>query len=151
MFSFGVGSLIISATAGVFTIGKLQNISINVTYENAQMRGGLDIFPMDTQIFDGAVEGSFEHADMDLSNIGRMIAESGAFASSALTITGQTKPQVFKMVLSGTTNGATSTVTLFRVYVPSLTLDFSRTEYMIPSMNFIAHYTTATGMLKWMS
>lgn len=152
-FNFGVGTLQISATAGVFNVGKLQNVSINVSYENAQLRGGRDVFPCNTQFFDGSVEGSFENGDIELSQIGLIIAGSGAFAGAAgsgtVTMTGESKPQRFKLRLSGVTNGITSTITIHRVYVPSLTLDFSRTEYMIPSMNFIAEFSTATGLMTW--
>lgn len=151
-FIFGVGTLQVSATGGIFSLGKVQNVSINVTYENAQLRGGTDVFPVNTQFFDGAIEGSFEHADIDLSEIARVIAGSGSFAgaggSGTLTITGLSKPQRFQLIFSGVTNGVTATVKIHRVYIPSLTLDFSRTEYMIPATDFVAEAGT-TGLMSW--
>ena len=151
-FLFGVGTLSISATAGTMTIGKLQTISINITYEQAQLRGDTDIFSTDTQFFDGNIEGSFEHADIDLSNVSIMLAGSGAHAgaggSGTFTLTATHTPPNFKMEFSGVTNGITSTLTLPKVRVPSLTLDFSRTEYAIPSMNFVAEETGGT-LMTW--
>lgn len=150
---FGVGELQVSATAA-HTVGKLQNVSFNISYENALMRGGSDVFACDFQAYDGSIEGSFEHGDITLSAIGNIIASTGdwtdnATTSGVLTMTGESKPTVFKLVFSGVTNGVTSTITLQRVYCPGLTLDFSRTDYMIPSMNFVAVYSTASGMLTW--
>ena len=79
---FGVGTLQISATAGVFSVAKLQNVSINITYENSQLRGSTDVFPCNTQFFDGAVEGSFEHGDVELSQVALMLGGSGTFAGA---------------------------------------------------------------------
>jgi len=150
-FNFGVGTLQVSG-ASLFSVAKLQNVSINISFENAQLRGSSDIFPCNTQFFDGSVEGSFEHGDIELSQIAQLISSAGSFAgaggSGTLTMTGTVKPQAFKLVLSGVTNGVTSTITIHRVFIPSLTLDFTRTEYMIPAMNFIAEAGT-TGLLTW--
>jgi len=151
----GVGTLQISATAGAFSIGKLQNVSINISYESAQLRGSEDVFACDTQFFDGSVEGSFEHGDIELSQIAKLLGGSGAFAgaggSGTMTLTGQSKPglgSAFKIRISGVTNGVTSTVIIQRAFIPSFTLDLSRTDYAIPSMNFIAEYSTASGLMS---
>ena len=145
---FGVGTLQISATAGALSLGKLQSVSLNISYENAQLRGGADVFPVDTQFFDGKIEGSFEHATIELSQVGRVLFGSGAFAGAAgsgtITVTGVAKPQAFQLVFSGVTNGITSTWKLHKVFIPSLTLDFSRTDYTIPGMDFICQDTGGT-------
>jgi len=150
-FHFGVGVLQVSATAGVVTLGKLQNVTINVTYENSQMRGGTDVFPVNTQFFNGAVEGTIQYADIELSSLGKLIAGSGAFAgaggSGTVTFTGLVKPSRFQLRLSGTTNGITSTVTLDRVYIPELTLNFDRTNYMQPELTFIAEASPTTFVI----
>lgn len=151
-FMFGAGRLQISATAGAFNVARLQNISLNITWETAQLRGGVTQFAINTQFFDGAAEGSFEHGEVELSQIGRLLADSfaGAGGSGTMTVSGQSVPVRFSLVMSGVTNGVTSTVTIDRVYIPSLTLDFTRTDYMIPAMNFIAEADpTAGGLLTW--
>jgi hypothetical protein len=58
-FMFGVGTLQISATGQIFSIGKIQNVKLDISYENGQLRGGTDIFAVDTQFFNGKAEGSF--------------------------------------------------------------------------------------------
>lgn len=153
-FLFGVGTLQISGLDGVFAVGRLQNVSINISYENTQMRGGTDIFPVDTQFFDGSIEGSFDHADIELSQIATLIAGTGnAFAgaggSGTITLTATQTPHRFALILSGVTDGITSTLTLLRVYCPALTLDFSRTDYMVPGATFICESSDGSSLATW--
>ena len=149
---FGVGTLQISATAGALSVGKMQNVTLNTSYEVAQLRGGVEIFPTDTQFHDGKIEGSFEFADIQLTQISRVLFGSGSFAGAAgsgtITVSATAKPQAFQMVFSGVTNGITGTWKLQKAFIPSLSLDFSRVEYTIPSMNFICSDTGGT-LLTW--
>lgn len=148
-FHFGTGILEVSATAGLATLGKLQNITVTFSYENSQMRGGTDVFPVNTQFFDGKVEGKIEYANIELSSLGRLIAGSGSFAgaggSGTTTFTGLMKPSRFQLRLTGVTNGITSTLTLNRVYIPSLTLNFQRTEYTQPELDFVVEASPVDG------
>lgn len=151
---FGVGTLQISATGQTYAIGKLQNVKLNISYTPHQLRGGLDIFPTDTQFSDGAVEGSFEFANIELSQIGRMLIGSGAFAGAAgsgtLTVSGiTTYKRRFTIILSAVTNGVTGQIKLEKVFAPSLALDFGRTDYTVPSMNFFCEAETGGNVLTW--
>lgn len=153
-FYFGVGVLEVSATAGLVQLGKLQGVTLNITYENAQLRGGTDVFPVNTQFFDGKIDGTIEYADIQLSSLGRLIAGSGsvggAGGSGTATFTALSKPSRVQIRLSGVTNGITSTITIDRVFMPSLALDFSRTDYGIPNLNFVAEASPTNGtMMTW--
>ena len=120
------------------TIGKVQNVSINITYENAQMRGGGDVFPFDTQFFDGAVEGSFDLADPTAQHglfFGGTYVSGGT--SGTWTLSGQSVPINFALRFQNTTDGVTSTYLIRKAYLMSQTNDFSRTEFLNPSYNFI--------------
>ena len=142
---FGVGTLQISSPAGIVAVGRVQNVSLNISVEVAQNRGGVDVYATDTQFYDGKVEGSFEHGSIELSQVAFLLASAGAFAgaggSGTFTLTASVKPQPFQMVFSAVTNGITGTWKLQKVYCPTLTLDFSRTDYMLPSMSFICDST----------
>lgn len=144
-FVFGVGTLQISATGQIFSIGKIQNVKLDISYENAQLRGTVDIFPTDTQFFNGKVEGSFEYGSIELSQIAYMLAGSGAFAgaggSGTVTFSATVKPKAVQMIFSGVTNGITATWKLQKVYIPKLNLDFKRTDYMLPGMDFVCDST----------
>lgn len=149
---FGVGTLLISATSNSVAVGKLQNVSLNISYDMVSLRGNAEKFASDMQPSDATMEGSFEFADIQLSQIGRILFGSGSFAgaggSGTITVTGQAKPQAFQIVFSGVTNGITGTWKLQKVFVPSLSLDFSRTEYTLPSMNFVCA-DTGGAMMTW--
>lgn len=146
-FIFGAGTLQISATAGALAVGRVQGVSLNLSYESAQLRG-TEIFPIDTQFFDGKAEGSFEHGSIELSQVGRVLFGSGTFAGAAgsgtITVSATNRPQAFQLVFSAVTNGITATWRLSKVYIPSLSMDFSRTDYMIPGMSFICDSTGGT-------
>lgn len=149
-FIFGVGTLQISATGQVFSIGKIQNVKLDISYENGQLRGGVDVFAVDTQFFNGKVEGSFEYGSIELSQVAYMLAGSGAFAgaggSGTFTLSATMKAKAVQMIFSGVTNGITATWKLQKVYIPNLSLDFKRTDYMLPSMNFFCDSTGGNVM-----
>ena len=142
---FGVGTLQISSPAGIVAVGRIQNVSFNFSVEVAQNRGGVDVYATDTQFFDGKLEGSFEHGTIELSQVAFLLGSAGAFAGAAgsgtFTLTATLKPQPCQMVFSAVTNGITGQIKLQKVYCPTLTLDFSRTDYMLPSMTFICDST----------
>lgn len=154
-FQFGLGVLEVSATAGLATLGRLQNVTLNVSYENSQLRGGTDVFPINTQFFNGAMAGTIQYANIELSSLGRLLAGSGsvggAGGSGTATFTALSKPARFQLRLSGVTNGITSTVTIDRVYIPNLALDFNRTDYTIPNLDFIveADPSAPNKMATW--
>ena len=144
-FMFGVGTLQISATGQIFSIGKIQNVKLEISYENAQLRGGVDVFSVDTQFFNGKAEGSFEYGSIELSQVAYMLAGSGAFAgaggSGTFTLSATHKPHHVQIVFSAVTNGITGTWKLQKAYIPKLSLDWKRTDYMLPSMDFICDST----------
>ena len=144
-FSFGTGASVISdivafsGGSATKVIGKVQNVSINVTYENSQMRGGGDIFPVDTQHFDGSIEGSFEFADQTATQLlffGGVYSSAGS-ASGTWTLSGSSKPNAVSLNFQNVTNGVTSTYIIRKSYLMQSTNDFARTEYMNPTWNFI--------------
>lgn len=144
-FSYGTAaaaaSTIVAWSGGSATrvIGKVQNVSINVSYENAQMRGGGDVFPVDTQFFNGSVQGSFEMADptaTQLQLLGGIYASAGA-ASGTWTLSAVSKPEQISMVFQNVTDGITSTYTVMRGYLIEAANEFNRTDYLRPSFNFV--------------
>ena len=146
-FSYGTGGVTAVSEEAVWSggsatksMGKVQNVSFNITYETAQMRGGADVFAADTQFFDGNAEGSFEYADFTAQ---QQTLFGGVYASAAAnsgtwTLSATSQPRRVSLVFQTVTNGITATYSLMRAYILSQTLDFSRTEYAVPSVNFVA-------------
>ena len=154
-FSFGTGanaiSTIVKVSGGSATkvIAKVQNVSISVTYENAQMRGGGDVFPVDTQHFNGSCNGSFQFSDPTSSHnlfFGGLYDSAGA-ASGTWTLSAVSKPEPISLVFQNITDGVTSTYTLMRAYLSEQSNDFSRTDYYQPTYNFISQANTKGTVL----
>lgn len=144
-FDFGtaadrVGNIVAwSGGSATKTIARVQNVSINVSFESQQMRGGGDVFAVDSQFFDGKAEGSFQFAEQTaIQNLflGGIYSSAGA-ASGTWTLSGTSRPEQVSLVFQNTTNGITSTYTLLRAYLTQQSNDFSRTDYEQPSYNFI--------------
>src|SRR3990167_294908 len=145
-FSWGTAANAISTIALVSggsatkTIARVQNVSISLNYENTQMRGGGDVFPVDTQHFDGKCEGSFEFSNQTATQFqffGGVYASAGA-SSGTWTLSATSKPNPASLVFQNVTNGITATYRIMRAYLSSSTNDFSRTDYMNPSYAFIS-------------
>lgn len=150
--TIGAGSIVVwSGGSATKTIARVQNVSINYSTELAQMRGGGDIFPVDSQPFDGKIEGSFEAADTTATHLPILFGgsyASGGSASGTWSLTGGAKPESVSLVFQNVTNGITSTYTIRKAYVSQLTDDFSRTDYMIPNYSFVAQANNLNQVLS---
>ena len=155
-FSFGTGASVVSTIAvwsggsATKVIGKVQNVKIDVSLENAQMRGGGDVYPVDTQFFNGKVEGSFEWADetaTQLLFLGGSYSSGGA-NSGTWSLSGVCKPEPVSLSFTNVTNGITGTYTILRAYLTSKNDDFKRTDYMMPSFNFISQANVLNNVMS---
>lgn len=144
-FSFGTAASVVTVIGAVSggsatkVIGKVQNVKIDIAIENAQMRGGGDIYPVDTQFFNGKVEGSFDFADETATQLlffGGAYTSAGA-SSGTWTLSGVCKPEPVSLQFVNVTNGITSTYTVMRAYLSQRTTDFKRTDYEMPSYSFV--------------
>lgn len=141
MLSFGVGSLTVSGVA----IARLHNISVNISYDNALLRGGSRIFPDHCALYNGNIEGTFEAGDVELSSIAEMLGADKAATSVTVTSIHAIATGM-DLIFSGSTNAISCTVTLFNCMIPAMTLNFDRENYTMPSTNFIvAGETSASG------
>lgn len=141
MLHFGMGDLTVSGKA----IARLNNVTVNITYDSAVLRGGKRIFPDAAALYNGNIEGTFENGDLDTSAIGDMLGADAA--ASGFTVTGiQALATGMDIKFSGMTNGITSTITLYNCFFPGVTLNIDRENWTMPSTNFIvAGETSASG------
>ena len=65
MLHFGMGDLTVSGKS----IARLNNVTVNITYDSAVLRGGKRIFPDAAALYNGNIEGTFENGDLDTSAI----------------------------------------------------------------------------------
>ena len=153
--SFGTAASVLTVI-GVYsggsatkTIGKVQNVKIDVSIENAQMRGGADVYAVDTQFFNGKVEGSFDFADETATQLmffgGSYL--SGGSASGTWTLSGLSKPEPVSLSFTNITNGITSTYTIMKAYISQKSDDYKRTDYMMPSYSFITQANNLNNVM----
>jgi hypothetical protein len=144
--SFGAGRITVSGV----NIARLHNITVNISYDNAIMRGDTRVFADNCQMYNGAIEGSWEWGELILSALGDIIGGTGSFAAGSgtwgLSAT-QLPTSGVQIIFSGITDGVTCTVTLRSVKVNSLALKFDRENYLMPSANFVCVGDLATDTL----
>src|SRR3990167_1501260 len=145
-FSFGTGANAISTVtkwsggSATKVIAKVQNVNINVTYDQVQMRGGGDVFPVDTQFMNGSCDGSFEFSDVTASHnllVGGIYVSAGN-SSGTWTLSAVSVPEAASLVFVNVTDGVTSTWTIMRAYITEQANEFNRTDYLKPTYNFVA-------------
>ena len=146
---FGAGNLTVSGIA----IARLMNVNININYDSAGLRGGGLIFETDKQLYNGAIEGTFEVGDINLTAIGSMLGADVSHAAGSGTIT-LTATQVLTtgadIVVSCVTNGVTGTWTLNNCKFNSIGITIDRENYTIPSTSFMVIGTPSTNeMMTW--
>jgi len=133
---FGVSKLTVSGVS----VGRLYNVTVNINYDTALMRGDNRVFADNLQCFNGTVEGSYEWGQIETSGLGDLVGGTGTFAGGSgtwlLSATQWPKSGV-QLIFSGVTDGVTCTVTLKCVHLNSLSLKFDRENYMMPAGNFV--------------
>ena len=148
MLQFGCGNLTVSGIA----MARLMNISCNITYDTAPLRGGNLTFPTYIATYNGAVEGSFEYAEISVTGMGRLIGAdiAGAATSGTLTLTAtQVLATGCDIVISGVTNGVSGTLTLKNCRFNSVGITMDRENYTIPSVSFQACGDSAGIILSY--
>lgn len=155
-FSFGTGAISVgtfvkwSGGSATKIIAKVQNVNLNVTYENAQMRGGGDIFPVDSQFFNGQCNGSFQFSDATATHDMFFGGDyTGASSSGTWTLSAVSKPEQLSLVFQNVTDGVTSTLTVLRAYLTEQANDFSRTDYLQPTYNWISQANNKGSIFRW--
>lgn len=155
-FSFGTGadslSTIVKWSGGSATkvIGKVQSWQYSVTYENAQMRGGGDVFPVDTQFFNGSIEGSFQFSDPTSSHnlfLGGLYTSAGA-SSGTWSLSGISKPETVAIAFQNITDGITGVYTFTKCWINEVEMNHQRTEYLQPSFKFIGQANNLGTVMK---
>lgn len=155
-FSFGTGASVVSTIvvwsggSATKSMAKVQNFKMDLSIEQAQMRGGGDVYPVDTQFFDGKLEGSFENADETATQLllfGGIYASGGA-ASGTWSLSGTSKPEPVCLSFSTVTNGVTATYDIRRCYLSQKSMSFSRSDYEIPSYTFVAQANNKNNVLS---
>jgi hypothetical protein len=145
---FGCGELSVSG----ISFGRLMNVNVNISYDTAPLRGGNLIFPTYMACYNGTVEGTFEHAELSVTNIARIIGAdiAGAATSGTLTLTAShCLITGCDIIVSGVTNGVSGTFTLYNCRFNTVGIKMDRENYTIPSVSFQAVGKSNGDVMKY--
>lgn len=150
---FASGDL--SGITGLRTFGRAMNCSINVTYDQAVARGGPLVFGTDIKMYNGAIEGTLEYADIAISNIAGILGAEWALGGGAgcgtVTLSATDVPLPFMIETKQVTDGVTATWRLLNCRSNSLTLNIDRENYTQPSISFQAIGNQEGDVIKILS
>jgi hypothetical protein len=130
-----------TATTALNTFARAQNVTVNITYDQAVARGGTLVFANDAKFYNGAIEGTIENADVDVEAWSRLVGgsyASGGAASGTWTLSATNKPFPFMIETQEITDGVTATIRILKCYSTQLAIKSDTENYTIPSMNFVA-------------
>jgi len=146
-FTFGTGANTLllladkSGTTALQTFARAQNVTLNITYDQAVARGGTLIFANDAKFFNGNIEGTVEYADVDVQSWSRLMGgsyASGGASSGTWNLSATNKPFPFMIETQEVTDGVTATIRVLKCYSTQLGIKADTENYTIPSMNFVA-------------
>jgi len=130
---FGLGILRLDK----ITIGYLQNVSLDISYEAATLYAGKHIHPIDIRVHTGNVSGNAEYADINAAGIQKLIGGTiNKFGSIEIGSTDY--PNTFSLLLQLNTDGKIFNVVLNKCQSTKFGMAFSRDAHLIPNFDFIA-------------
>ena len=145
---FGCGELTVTGVS----VARLMNLNFNITYDTAQLRGDNRIFADNMQLYNGAIEGSFELGAIEITAIAGMLGATvgGAATSGTMTITAtQVLGSGKDIVCSCVTNGVTGTLTFKNCKFNSLGVTVDRENYTMPKTDFVVCGGTGGEVMTW--
>jgi hypothetical protein len=133
---FGIGTMKFGGTE----IGCLQNVSIDFSFDVAQLYCGAGLFPVDVRTHTGTISGTAEFAELNAVAFNRILG--GGIAGSVLTQTNMNKPDTFELELELITDAITFLITLKKCRSSQLSIPMSRDSHVIPSFQFQSEAAT---------
>lgn len=133
---FGIGSVTVDGTE----VGILQNVSIDMSTSQAELRGGGSLYPVAVVPTERSISGSAEFAKFDGALLAKVIG--GTYATGTLTVNDTDEPIEFVLVLKSPTDGSDISVTLHRCISTSFNMAFAYNDFVKPNFDFSAMATT---------
>lgn len=138
---FGIGTMTIGGTS----VGVLQNVSIEISTSQQELRGGGSLMPVKIAITERTVSGSAEFAKMDPVVLQKVLGGTASGTTTqTITIKDTDKPIEFELILSNPSDGSDVKITLKKCISTSFSMGFAYDNFLIPSFDFSA-MADATG------
>lgn len=135
---FGIGKVEILPKDSVtpIEVGILQNVSIDMSTSQAELRGGGSLYPVAVVPTERSVGGSAEFAKFDGALLANVIG--GTTVGSTLTVTDKDAPIEFKLTLTSPADGSDISIQLLRCISTSFNMSFAYNDFVKPNFDFSA-------------
>ena len=127
---FGMADMVL----GGETIGCLQNMTVDFTFDVAELFCGSSYYPQDVRVHTGRITGNAEFAELTTTAFQKMLG--GTITNTTLTIGQDSAPSTFSLVATLTTDAITFIITFVKVRSTQFSLPFVRDGHLIPNFNF---------------
>lgn len=130
MLNFGLATLSLNSTP----VGKLQEVSLDFSFETAKLYAGNKIYPVDVRVHTGSITGNAAFADINAAVL--LAVLGGSVLGTELTLTDVSFPDTFEMTLNGETDGIPISIYFPKVRSTKFSLPFMRDGHTIPNFDF---------------
>ena len=135
---FGIGIMRLDHV----TIGHLQGISLDFSFDSATLHSGSKLFPVDVRTHTGSITGNAEFANINARALEKLLGGS-VNNFGKMTINDTTAPLAFELLVQMSTDGRMFQIELKQVRSSKLSFSFSRETHVIPNFDFTAFANTA--------
>lgn len=127
---FGIGKMHL----GNYTLGHLQNFSLDFSFDEATLYGGTGLYPVDVRVHSADVGGSAEFADINAFSFQKLLGGTRTGGSTAIGNTSY--PGNWELTWIMDTDNIDFIITAYKCRSNKLSFSFSRENYVIPSFDF---------------
>ena len=125
------------------TLGYMQGVTLDFSFEQALLYSGNAIFPVDVRVHTGSISGNAEYADLNARGVHKLLGGTlGNYGTVSLTQT--SFPGTWECLLNMETDNKTFRVTLNQCRSTKLSFAWARDGHIIPNFDFQA-YADASG------
>jgi len=124
------------SNVGPITMGILQNVSLDFSFDFAQLYGGSGVFPVDVRVHTGSINGQAEEAEM--TGIFFALLTGGTQSNATVTFTNTTQPTEWQLELELATDSSDMNFTLNACRSSSFNVPFARDSHVITGFQFQA-------------
>jgi hypothetical protein len=126
------------SNVGPITMGILQNVSLDFSFDFAQLYGGSGLFPVDVRVHTGSINGQAEEAEMTGIFFALLTGGTQSAGGSTVTFTNTTQPTEWQLELELATDLVDMNFTLNACRSSSFNVPFARDSHVITGFQFQA-------------
>ena len=119
------------------TMGYMQGVTLDISYEQALLYAGSHVFPVDVRVHTGSISGNAEYADLNSRGVHKLLGGTRSLYGK-ITLTSSSFPGTWQCLLNMETDNVTFRVTLNECRSTKLSFAWARDGHVIPNFDFSA-------------